>query len=177
MSSNYVRAHYMSIIHNKAKRDKEAAMTEEEKRQAEWEKAYNEVSKLSDRIADILAIANECKRNGIKIPERSTYDHEYATAKKYGYDAEFICEGIRHHVGLHDRSRGDKYDCLAILNGGICGNINLKVTDEDIWGVYEDGDMRGQRTQARLQDMLQFVREFPVFEEAFYKWLNSLEEG
>ena len=171
------RAHYMSVIHKKAQRDKEAAMSEEEKRMAEWNKAYSKVEKLSDRVADILAIANECKRSGVKIPERTVYDHEYASAKKYGYDAEFICEGIRHHVGLHDRGGNNKYDCIAILNGGANGDINLKVTDEDIWGVYDEGDMRGQRTQPRTEDMLKFAREFPVFEAAFYKWLDSLEEG
>ena len=102
------RAYYEHLINDKAERDKKAKMTEEEKKIAEYNEAFNEVAKLSERIKDILYLANKCKANGIAIPEKKEHPGDYNAAKKYGYDAEFIADGWRHHVGLAGEYRNDK---------------------------------------------------------------------
>lgn len=168
------RAHYESVIKKKVERDKLAKMTEEEKAMKEFDDAYYKIAALSDRITDILYLANKCETNGIKIPcENSTYKR---AGEEYGYKAEFIAEAIHHNVGLAggNGSYHSPYKCVMIRNGGACGDTDLIVTEEDVFGKCHHGDAN---TPPRIEDMKQFLKEFPIFEAAFYKWLDSLEEG
>ena len=103
-------------------------------------------------------MAKECKRNNVQIP----------AANEYGYDAEFYAEGIYHHVGFEETLR-----YLKIDNGGFCGPIDFYTNGEDIFGQHEE---TGNIVQATAEDMRKFLKEFPVFEAAFYKWIESLQE-
>lgn len=163
------RADYIAIIKDKSERDRKAAMTEEEKRIEEWNNLYNEVARLKERIAEVLFLARECVKNNVEIPEDTGSYGKREAAKKYGYDAEFYAEGIRHHVGFHSSL---KY--LEIDNGGVCGDIDFLTDGELITGQFDDGTL--DKVQARAEDMVKFLREFPVFEAAFYKWIESLQE-
>lgn len=161
------RADYIAMIKGKAERDRRAAMTEEEKRIEEWNNLYYEVARLKERITEVLVLARECRRNNVKIPESRLSNH-YDAAKKYGYDADFFAEGIRHHVGF-DKN----LEYLTINNGGACGPIDFYTNGDDITGEHESTHAA---VQARAEDMRQFLKEFPVFEGAFYKWIESLNE-
>ena len=160
------RADYVAMIKEKAERDRKAALTEKERAIEEWNNLYNEVARLKERITEVLELARECKRNNVQIPE-DRFD-KYEAAKAYGYNANFYAEGIRHHVGF---AKDLKY--LTINNGGFCGPIDFYTNGNDIWGQHES---TGDVVQARGKDMQQFLKEFPVFEAAFYKWIESLQE-
>ena len=153
------RADYVAMIKGKAERDRKAALTEEEKAFEEWNNLYNEVARLKERIREVLELARECRRNNVQIPE---------DAIAYGYNANFYAEGIRHHVGF---AKVLKY--LTINNGGFCGPIDFYTNGNDIWGQHES---TGDVVQARAEDMRQFLKEFPAFEAAFYKWIESFQE-
>ena len=152
------RADYVAMIKGKAERDRKVAMTEEERAIEEWNNLYNEVARLKERIREVLELAKECKRNNVQIP----------AANEYGYDAEFYAEGIYHHVGFEETLR-----YLKIDNGGFCGPIDFYTNGEDIFGQHEE---TGNIVQATAEDMRKFLKEFPVFEAAFYKWIESLQE-
>ena len=164
------RAGYAAIIKGKAERDRRAAMTEEERKAEEWNNLYNEIASLKERIEDILSLAKVCYKNGVKIPECKDSPNGYDAAKKYGYDAEFIADGWRHHTGL---DKGANY--FVIKNGGACGDIDFYTNGDVITGIFNDGSK--DKTQARTEDMKKFLREFPVFEAAFYNWIESLQEN
>ena len=163
------RARYENLIKKKAERDRLAQMTEEEKARKRFEDSVRKIETFGDRINDILYLANKCVANGINIPN----------GEKYGYGASFVAEGFYHHVGLAGKngSYHGSYKSIMIRNGGYCGDIDLIVTEEDVSGIYNGGSNQGKFTQPRTRDMEKFIKEFPNFEEAFYKWLDSLEEG
>ena len=156
------RAHYVNVIRKKAKRDREAAMTDEERKIAMWNDLYNTAASMQERVKNILFLANECKRNEIAIPEE-----EY----RYGYEHGFFASGITHHVGLTANC-----DRITIRNGGFCGMVDFYINSEDIWALYGEGCDKGKRADIRALDLEKFISEFPVFEAAFYTWLDSLEE-
>lgn len=162
------RADYVAMIKNKAERDRKAAMSEEEKKIEEWNNLYNEVARLKERITEVLVLARECVNNNVKIPEDTGSYGKREAAKKYGYDAEFYAEGIRHHVGFTS-----SLEYLTINNGGACGPIDFYTNGDDIFGRHES---TYDVVQAQASDMMKFLKEFPVFENAFYRWIESLQE-
>ena len=164
----------IAIIRDKANRQKQAEIEKANSEHTERLALRKEVATLTDRIQDIIALANECELNDIKIPRDI---HYRCAAKKYGYDAEFIAEGINHHTGLYhpwgERQKG-KYNYLAIDNGGACGKWDFLTNGDISISVYEDD--HSKTDEPRIYDMKKFINEFPVFETAFYNWIDSLQQ-
>lgn len=166
----------MEIIKNKAKNDAEIEKAKRKKMDEELGATYLSIEDLSGRITDIILLANECINNGIEFPSQTN---------KYGYghgSINFFADGINHHVGFMDSKKGwykkgdipyRKIKFLGIEQGGACGKYDFYTNGVDTFSKHED---TGDHSEAKLEHMKWFLREFPVFESAFYKWIDSLAD-
>ena len=170
----------MEIIRNKAKKNKEDELTKKAQEEIEWGRLYTEIYwELSARVKAILRLATECGKSKVKIPRSERLSMREDAAKPYGYDAEFFAEGIRHHVGLFLENPCERFDNnypinfkgIGIVNGGANGPVDI-YTDGN--GVYGRDSDKGKMCSPRTEDMKKFLKEFPVFEQAFYNWIDSL---
>lgn len=159
----------MEIIRNKAKKNKEEEANKLSAEDAKRNKLILQIKNLHDRINSLLILANECDTNGINIPQDGYYYRRYNSAKEFGYDAEFIAEGIRHHVGFIN---GGKYEWVGIKNGGACGVYDFYTNGSDVFSIHQS---TRAKAEPRIRDMEKFLEEFPVFEKAFYNWIDSLQ--
>ena len=159
----------MEIIRNKARKNKEEEANKLSAEDAKRNKLILQIKNLHDRINSLLILANECDINGIKIPQDGYYYSRYNSAKEFGYDAEFIAEGIRHHVGFIN---GGKYEWVGIKNGGACGVYDFYTNGSEVFSIHQSTKAKAE---PRICDMEQFLEEFPVFEKAFYNWIDNLQ--
>lgn len=157
----------LEIIKNKAKQIADAKKTAAQKEAEEHQALVDEVRMYFEQIQNILTLANACDANGIKMPR---------DGKRYGYEHSFIAEGIYHHIGLiktwGEASKGE-YKYVGIYNGGACGKYDFWTDGNTCYAVHEDN--RTIKREARLQDMKQFLTEFPKFEKAFLAWIDNME--
>ena len=163
----------LEIIRNKAERNvieaEEKANAEELKR----EELKSQIKNLYSRIQSLLICANECVKNGIKIPKSdSTYSR---AGEKYGYDHEFIAEGFYHGTGLVRERDSKTFRYLGINNGGACGPWDFRTDGDIIINVGGENYNRDQIKEPQNKDMEKFLKQFPIFEEAFYKWIDSMD--
>lgn len=162
----------MELIKNKARHDAEALMLAANNEAKARELLCEQIRDMSDRIRDIISLANACEDNGVTIPR--DIDRK-DSGKPYGYEYEFIAEGIWHHTGLiktwGEGSKGE-YRYLGINNGGACGVYDFWTDGVQSFSVHEDN--RSIRREARIVDLRQFIREFPNFEKGFLNWVDSL---
>jgi len=169
----------LAIIGNKAEKDKEAAIKKEKNLQEEIAEAIENVKALGDRINALIIVANECIDKKIKFP--SAYE-----VRDYGYNSEgcdydFFADGIYHHVGFMYCKRGwyktgespyNKIAYVGIVNGGACGNWDFCVNKDEIISRHQG---TGEAALPSLRDMKKFLKEFEIFETAFYKWIDSMQ--
>lgn len=163
----------IAIIKNKANNDRQKEIDKENALFEKTEKLKKEITSLGDRIKEVIYLANVCRNNGVEIPQNKPMSFKYNSAEKYGYDAEFIAEGIRHHVGFDRRNYNIKY--LSIINGGACGSLDFYTDGVRIFSRSNRDYENYRDGEPRIQDMQKFLREFPIFEQAFYNWINSLQ--
>ena len=139
------------------------------------------IKDLKPRIESLIVLHDKCMEIGIEIPRDKNHMvgccGYIPSAKKYGYNADFIAEGIYHHVGFFEDSDG--ITRLGIENGGACGYYDL-VVDEfgGVFGRLENSRhivniTRKEYTRSE-RDMRKFLKEFPVFEKAFLAWIDTL---
>lgn len=158
----------IALIRDRARRDSEEKAEQERRKELEKESLKLEILSLKERISAIITLANECKNNGVKIPESKCGTYKLDAAIQYGYDAEFIAEGIRHHVGLINTS---PFRWLGIDNGGACGPYDFRTNGCEVFSIHETEHFWAE---PRTCDMKQFLVEFPVFEKAFYNWIDTM---
>lgn len=161
----------MQIIENKANKDREEKNRAAQEKKDKTILAIEQVKELTPRIHALITLANKCITEGIAFPapEETT---------KYGYgdgyrSYNFLADGINHHVGFMDArySNVTEIKYLGINNGGYCG----------VWDFYTNGEKTFLKHEndctvkdAELSHINAFLKEFSVFEEAFYKWVDSL---
>ena len=151
----------MEIIKNKAKQIANAEKSAAAKEAMEHEELTVRIRELFDRIQDILALANACDTNKIKMPK---------DGRRYGYEYSFVAEGLHHRTGLI-RCDGE-YKYVGIENGGACGEFDFRTDGNQCYAVHESN--QGIKRKARIYDMQKFLEDFPVFEEAFLKWIDNM---
>ena len=165
----------LANIKNRAMSDKQAELDAKAKEEAEREALIDKIASYSERINTILTLANACIQNGVKIPEKRPFTFDYDSAAPYGYPNEFIAEGICHHTGLirtwPEYQKG-QYEYIGIKNGGANGCWHFWTNGDTSFAVNEDISTR--RTEPRIYDMQKFLKEFPVFEKAFLKFIDTL---
>lgn len=170
-------AYYMAKVDAKVKNDREREQNSRDALMIQFNSLSADIEKLRQRILDILSVAKYCEKNGINLGDK------YASAK-HGYgnrDYSFMADGFFHHLGFCRSNGNSKASGLAILNGGACGNWDFHVDCFDSPGFYwrdhsnhYPGILREPPTKKGLRDMQDFIAEFPVFEKAFYSFVDSL---
>lgn len=159
----------MAIIRNKAEIINTEKRNEEEKANLKRKELLNKISLLEERIHDLIALVNECDKNGIKLP---------VNTGKYGYgtgyrDHNFYADGINHHVGFMSGGKG-ACDYIGIYNGGFCGIWDFYTNGKETFLKHEiDGTIR---YDVEINHLESFLSDFDTFESAFYKWIDSLSE-
>lgn len=150
---------------------------EEKKRRMEEEDkaARAKVLKLNERVEGLLTVANKLREAGIALPERNTL-------RQFGYDYDAVAEGFYHAVGFQHNTRIPKFDSrgklaelvtIGFYNGGACGPWDFFYrpgAKPDVWLSNEHN--RDYKLNPSSTEYNKFLRQFPVFEEAFYKWLD-----
>lgn len=154
----------LEIIKNKAKQIADAKKTAAQKEAEEHQVLVDKVRMYFEQIQNILTLANACDANGIKMPK---------DGKRYGYECPFVAEGIYHCVGLIRPMSDGEYRYIGIQNGGACGKYDFWTDGNRCYAVHEDN--RTIKREARIQDMKQFLEEFPKFEKAFLAWIDNME--
>ena len=165
----------MAIICNKAKKDADEATRKANELLSKTDKLKEQVCNLEDRIYNMIMLANACVDNKVEIPgSRFNWSFDYDAAKKYGYDADFLADGVRHHTGFictWSANEIQHFKYIGIKNGGFCGKWDFYTDGREVFSIHEEN---GSYAEPRICDMEQFLKEFPVFEQAFYNWIESL---
>ena len=170
----------LAIFEQKANNNKVKTKENETDLQIKTQEALFKVKDLTPRIKAIITVANKCIDEGIDFPSESV-------TAKFGYGTgyrsyNFLADGINHHVGFMNCGRGywrkgekhyNKIEYLGIDEGGWNG----------VWDFYTNGtetflkhEKDGTVKEVELKYLNDFLKEFDVFEEAFYKWIDSLAE-
>lgn len=132
-----------------------------------------EISGLTTRIQELIKLGNACLENEIKLPD----DSETA---KFGYgdgykSYDFNADGIHHHVGFLYKNKKICY--LGIKNGGYNGPFDFYTDGEETFSKANTEYGRNNEIYtASIANMEKFLEEFPKFEAAFYKWIDSMNE-
>lgn len=154
---------------------KQEALRKEELKHQEL---ITEIKKLEQRINEIIEIGNLCLKNNIKIWH--TYGMSHNTAKyKYGV---FDTDGIYHQLGFYPNNhslqsnKSSHYDFIGYMMGGANGNIDFVTNGNIIASVpHRDHGFEilkyGKPTN---EHMKKFLKDFPLFEEKFYEFINKL---
>lgn len=161
----------LAIIEKKANMKNAEEDKKKTELQNKTQKALREIQDLTPRIKALLTLANKCIQERIKFPSSSE-------TKKYGYgngynSYNFLADGIYHHVGFMGRSDTKEIKYLGIYNGDFFG----------VWDFYTDGEntfVKHERDESikievPLDHLNIFLEEFDLFEESFYKWIDSME--
>ena len=159
----------IAIIKNRAEQDNTAKIEKEKRINLRREELLNKIFSLEERIHDLITLANECAKNGIKLP---------INTGKYGYgtgyrDHNFYADGINHHVGFMGHGKG-LCDYIGIYNGGFCGVWDFYTNGEEVFLKHETNGVI--RYDVEINHLEKFLSDFDIFESAFYKWIDSLGE-
>lgn len=138
----------------------------EQKRKAtenERQRLVCQILSLGDRIGELLRVGIALNANGFLQKNHSWAKDE--RLKSYGYNYEMVSEGFYHHVGFSPV--GNR---LKILMGGACGNYDFET---DGMTVSSRNPRNGATQPVPIDHLKQFLKEFPVFEQAVYKWIDG----
>ncbi len=159
------------IINGKVQRDEQEKKKKQLDKENKIEKLRNDIYELKERIDDLIKLANYCIEKGVKIPEEEG-SFGVKSGEKYGYPHEFFAEGFYHHTGFMGRAK-EPIKYLGIYNGGACGIYDFYTNGDETFSIHRKTK---EITEAKIQDMKQFLSEFEQFESAFYNWIESLNE-
>lgn len=175
----------MAIIKNKAEQSKNEAQIKADAEERERFELMEQIKDLINRIEDLCKLANACLENGIEIPCNKQFSFDYNSGEKWGYPYEFIAEEIRHHVGFFTpkfewNNNGKKtftepFRYIGIKNGGACGVWDFRTDGVAVESINNTDYDKGKMAEPRIRDMKQFLKEFPLFEQGFLNWIDSLQ--
>ena len=165
----------LEIIQQKALRDR---ATEEEKAVAEniiVSELTDKVKALASRIGDILQLANACRENGVNIPVSNSFFGNSDSGARWGYPHEFIAEGIGHNTGLitdNGYRETSKFTYVGIER--YSKGYTFYTDGKDAFMLDREHKGRAAKPPKSV-DLIQFLEQFPAFEQAFLGFIDSLE--
>lgn len=181
-------SYYKAKVDGKLKNDARKEQEKKEREEQEAELAWCELMTLSDRVRDILDLANYCIKNGIEL------DDKYI-ARNFGWgegNVSFVADGIYHRIGFDAQCRkqrgmngGVRYaSALCVYAGGACGVWDFYVNEDGCF-LQEESDSARNRgcpgcprivtDKVKMHKKMEyFIKVFPVFEKAFLSYLDSL---
>lgn len=157
-------------IASKKKQDEEKRKKEEYESQVNNEK--EKIRQLAPRISNMIDLANACVKNNIEI---------YKKAPNHRDRNLFLSDGITHYTGLiapwRTEFNGKEYKYIGIINGGACGNTDLRVNKNGKafgWRENSTYPQTYSETEPRLVDLKQFLKEFDELEKEFLNFIDNL---
>lgn len=158
----------LAILEKKAARDAEAKNTAKNEEEKEKARLMQEISNLKPRIADLIKIGQKCQDLGIDFPIKNEMS-------RFGYDSRFEADGINHDLGFITKEFKIRY--LGIKNGGFNGPWDFYTDGVESFSVSNKNYSNGAVETPQIPDMKQFLKQFGVFESAFYQWIESLNKA
>ena len=154
----------LEAIENFKKRNDEKAALAQIAKVNEYEALTKQILDLQPRIAELIDVGNACLKNGIKLECDTRF-------KLGGRSAGFIAEGICHHVGFIKPWNESTIYEMGIINGGWFGDFDFHTDGRKMYSVSEKG---GDYSEARIEDMRKFVKDFDEFEQQFYDYVDDV---
>lgn len=148
----------MSMIDNKLNRVAEKEMQLAAKNSVTIENYMNTIHEWKSRIDDLIDLANYAKKNKIPLCVNDLTNQCY----ERGF---FYSNGWSHLVGFINE---DNISKLGIIAGGAFGKWNFYTDGEFLYESDDDGN----KQEPQLQHLEKFVKNFPIFEEEFYKYID-----
>ena len=139
----------------------------------------NIIFTMKDDIKEIIEVGKACIENGICI---NGYKSQYAISASD--ESNFYTNGISHRVGFYGGKapHGDfREHCpiigIGIKNGGANGYFDLFIDENGTADAYNQKDGKYGYI-GQLNDCLErFIKEFPLFKEKFYNYVDSVCGG
>lgn len=176
----YIKGDYMKVEEAKMKIINHNIKLTNEKQERikktniEREKLINEIKKLKPRIQNIIEIGNFCIDNNIDIGQRTLSSQKY---KKN----QFETDGVGHQLGFYSyginnniwRGEFNHYKYIGYSMGGICGDKDF-ITNGDLVANCKHDHPENIVEQISIYHCKDFLKDFPIFEKAFYDFINKL---
>ena len=153
---------------------------EEEKHRKEKEKLENlmkEIENLEPRITQMIAIANLCCSNGIKLRKRKRrceclYENDCYETDGIHHQLGFYPE----HFGKHPIDGCTHYDYIGYEMGGACGDKDFITDGFTIASIPNNRNKRLSKGKSKptIRHCSKFLKDFEKFEKSFYDFINNL---
>lgn len=138
----------------------------EKSKQAEAEALEARIRGLKPRIEELIATANACRENGIDINKYG----KTLKARDDDYLGTFITNSESHRLGFVDVP----YECEILwmgINGGKeDSDFHFRTNGNKIINT----DNNNFLFEPSIDYMTIFLRDFSIFEEAFYEYVDSI---
>lgn len=139
------------------KRKKEERKLKQEKK--EYDAALKSVMKLRPRVADLIELANQIFACGLEFPEsKDLGDVSLCFYMNMTVPKKHKKQKIS-HVGMHRSSDYDSVDFL--IDETTCFSIRTE-------------KKKTKKEKPNIHMLIRFSHDFPIFEEAFLSWIDSL---
>lgn len=139
---------------------------EEEKKRAEEQRLHNardQCIRLQRRCENIIDTANMILYSGLDLPKR-------AVLENYGYKYDALAEGFYHGVGFMGRGLTKPITHVGVYAGGACGHWDFYIDGTRFFLMHDQSFVTKNPSAAQME---RFAEEFPLFESAFYKWIED----
>lgn len=158
----------INAMNKKINDDKVIKEEKELLKKQEINNAMEDVSKLFDRVRDIIRLGEYCRNNNIKFP-----NGEYHRYYELHYN-DFESDGIRHYFGFIVEngycSHGGKIH-VGWNNGGFCGVWDVHCDGNKLWLQHENNKSNKKEVDS-LAIIKRFIKDFEEFEKNFYEWFD-----
>lgn len=158
----------INAMNKKINNDKVIKAEKELLKEQEIREAMKDVSKLFDRVKDIIKLGVYCRENNIKFPNGEYHKYD-------SYYNDFESDYIRHYFGFIGEngycSHGREIH-VGWNNGGCCGVWDVHCDGNKLWLQYEN-DKTNKKEVDSLDVIKRFIKDFEKFEKNFYEWFDK----
>ena len=158
----------IAILEKTAKDIEDKKISEKKKEDQERTDLMQKIRDLRPRITDLIEAGQKCQELGIDFPTRKEMS-------QFGYDSRFEADGVNHDLGFITKEFKIRY--LGIQNGGFNGPWDFYTDGTEIFSVANKEYLKGAVEEPQIPDMKKFLKQFEVFESAFYQWIESLNKA
>ena len=173
MNANFEERMAKIKAHAVAEENKKRSIAEAEERH--HEELKESIKAMAPRIANLLDLANACVKNGVEPYKAESGVTVGSTTNRLEADGFFHWLGFNCYFNHTMRSKEEITE-LAIINGGACGNTDLRVGRNGIAKGYIEKSYYhdGGYTEPRTRDMEKFLKQFDEFEEMVLNFVDNL---
>lgn len=158
----------IEILEKTAKNIEDKKISEKKKENQERGDLTQKIRELRTRITDLIEAGQKCQELGIDFPTKNEM-------LQFGYDSRFEADGVNHDLGFITKEFKIRY--LGIKNGGFNGPWDFYTDGTESFSVANKDYLKGATGDPQIQDMKKFLKQFEVFESAFYQWIDSLNRA